>query len=297
MSLIIAKGEQITRSANNTSKSNQMFSFGVGKRFSQKITPQTQNFYDLPSSFHPTKEKGCSMGKGRRSSFIKDYTDKEKTAKTFYYKDTTFLGKSCTSFGKPPLKKSSSLVFNSNVNMNNTSSQNIPSTSGIHNPVEKNKYSKGTLGWEIKLKGKEKSYFDVKTNNVPGPGYYPVHNSNSSFLIKESGKISRTSNFSRCTSLRFKQIKSNGVPGPVYSLDYGNVSSNVMKYQKQAKSKVGSSKNSPNVSITNTGRLNFSKDQDQYPGPGQYQRPSDFGLYQSRYTKDRIIFGFKKVMN
>jgi hypothetical protein len=29
------------------------------------------------------------------------------------------------------------------------------------------------------------------------------------------------------------------------------------------------------------------------PGPGTYVAPSDFGLYQSKYAKEKIIYGYK----
>ena len=62
MSIIIAKGEQITKCANNTSTSNQMFTFGKGNRYSYHKKPISNNLYNHPSSFETSikNKKGFS---------------------------------------------------------------------------------------------------------------------------------------------------------------------------------------------------------------------------------------------
>lgn len=276
MSVIIAKGEQITKCSNNTSTSNQMFSFGVGNRFKKRNASLTQNYYDIPSSFKPNNNKGCAMGFGSRQ-FLNNYNKKDNNKQTYYYKESSLIKKqaSCSSFGKPPkqnlnesvlkLNSSNSLMrLEKNGNNNNSNEFN---TSNYNTNNKNNKTSRDWKTNTATIKGKLKTFLDVKYNDVPGPGQYPVHKSSSCFKIDNNNKISRTGYFSHTTEKRFQNLKYNGVPGPKYVLNYGNIGSNYEKYLKISKDKAlcsssstnfNNNSNSNNNSMYNTNRMNGS---------------------------------------
>jgi hypothetical protein len=263
MSVIVAKGEQITKCSKNTSTSNQMFTFGIGDRFKKQQKSLTQTFYDVPTAFNANHKKGFSMGYGVRKSFPKA-GKKENENKTYYYKESSLLNKSCSvaSFGQPPKKKAIDhikvdlkiLNFNGNVNNSYLGGEESKDFS-------KSKFST-SKDWNTQkiptLKGKQKSYFDVKSNNVPGPGQYPVHQTYSSFRIKNNGRISKTAYFAKTTEKRFKDKSNNGVPGPIYQPIYGNIDANYDKLKKS----YGYRSANPSPERSNSQRLNFAKESD-----------------------------------
>lgn len=261
MSVIVAKGEQITKCSKNTSTSNQMFTFGIGDRFKKQAKSITQNYYNLPTTFTTNHKKGFSMGYGNRQSFSKA-GKKETENKTYYYKESSLLNKSCsvTSFGQPPKKRAldhikvDSKMLNFNGNLNN-------SYVGAEDSKDLSKFST-SKDWNTQviptLKGKQKSYFDIKYNNVPGPGQYPIHQTYTSFKIKNSGRISKTAYFAKTTERRFKDKPNNGVPGPIYEPGYGNIDTNYYKLKKS----YGYRSANPSPERSNSQRLNFAKESD-----------------------------------
>ena len=283
MSLIIAKGEQITRSSNNTSTSNQMFSFGKGKRFDfyPKSYSQNVNFYNIPSCFNSIKKNGFSMGKGDRTSFA-NWNKKENEKKTYYYKENSFLGKPSANFGQPPLAKSSSVI---KINTNGNHSKDYSGVDhelyqrmniNIEGMRNKNEFYTSTkfedtissskrtnnTGRSATIKGKLKTFLDVKSNNVPGPGAYSIQNTSSFNPNRKS--ISGTAYFAKTTSKRFKYSKDSG-PGYAYMSEYGNIakkSEKIANTKKDFSNTFIRSNSSMNISRKASERLNFSKEQD-----------------------------------
>lgn len=230
MSVTIAKGAQITRCGNNTSKSNQMYSFGYGKKCNYYRKPQTQVYYDIQSCFSQNvkENKGVSMGRGDRECFR---STKEENAKTYYYKENAFVTKSgsCTTFGKAPI--SSYRKLNSTSSTLNTGLSN---SSYLISTIEATDFGKNSQ--KSTIKGKLKSIFDVKDNNVPGPGYYrPAQ--------WDIAHDKPASSFSKFTAPRFKNTAKQGTPGPSYLGDYHNISSRVEKVKSTIRSR--STCNSP----------------------------------------------------
>lgn len=78
MSVIIASGEQINRSPENTSTSKQMYSFPKEIRFKPVKINTSENFYSLPDV---KNTRATSLGYGSRS----DFTNKSKNMKAPYY--------------------------------------------------------------------------------------------------------------------------------------------------------------------------------------------------------------------
>ena len=257
MSVIVAKGSQITRCGNNTSTSNQMYSFGVGKRFN-KVKALSQSFYDLPSSININKVGNShNMGIGDRNSFCKNFNKKENLPKTYYYEESAFIKKagSVTSFGKPPttnsnkIRKDTSCISTFDTITHNANKNNPELT---NNNISNN--NKKSIINAPSLKGKQKTYFDIKPNNVPGPGQYSLQQQ--SF----SNKQTSSSNFSKTTHQRFKDNIKNDTPGPQYNPDNKNISGILNKTKKRQIHRNLSAKiiREPNKNE----RLNFKKDSD-----------------------------------
>lgn len=290
MSVIIAKGEQITQCAYNNSTAHQMFSFGIGKRFANpKIN--MDSYYIPPSSF--SVNKGFSMGSSNRN--LQHVTKKKDSLpKTYYYEES--------SFSKNLLKNNAPKMIVPNKSKTKLLKDN--STTSLYNPylglkqdslINKikgdsiNKSSDNiSSSWKTNvvpsLKGKPKSVLIKKDNGVPGPGQYKL---NSSFSFSNN-KISNTSFFSQTSSKRFKYSNGNQVPGPIYNSEYNNINYKIKKI----------SENRPNSSFNKRcikNRLNFNNPTKNYPGPGEYVKPSDFGIYQSKFAKEKQIYGFKII--
>lgn len=214
MSVVVAKGIQITQSATNTSSSNQMYSFGIGKRSNfLKSVVVTDAFYDIPNSFSISlkKKKGFSLGKAIR---LTSGTKKEDTVKSYYYKESSLLHPSQhTSFGRPQssirkINDISGYGSNTSINAGEIVREN-PKPAAV---------------------SKTKRIFDIKYNHVPGPGQY--NTINSSF----GSKANTTSIFSKFTTKRFEKKKDNKVPGPIYSQDYNSISCKLNKLTTQTSS-------------------------------------------------------------
>ena len=109
MSIIVAKGAQITQCANNNSTSNQMYSFGKGKRFVYYKKAICNSQYNLQTSFI-NSIKNCNhnaINYGKK--YYNNKLKKEDYPKTYFYQESSFGTKrkgSCITFGKPPIKSS-----------------------------------------------------------------------------------------------------------------------------------------------------------------------------------------------
>lgn len=241
MSIIIAKGAQITQCANNTSTSNQMYSFGKDAKATKQQKSITQNYYNLPSSFKTTTKvkSGITLGYGERSNFLK--IKKDLNPKTYFYKDTLFKVKSeqHATIG-PPVKN-----IRNTIDYNNASS--YYNDSGFDMNAKKHSI-------KITLKGRPKSVFEIKDNKIPGPGKYYNDQSMSMFNINK--KSLNTSAFSNFTDQRFKNNKGNNVPGPCYNPENNTIKSKISKIMCLSKSR--SAYFSPN----STERINLSTKND-----------------------------------
>lgn len=288
MSVIIAKGEQITQCAYNNSTSHQMYSFGIGKRFADpKIN--IDSYYIPPSSF--SSNKGFSMGSSNRNIRIFN-KKKENQPKTYYYEESSF-SKNLKKNNAPKMvvpnkSKTNILKDNSTTSLYDpyVSLKNASLIKNIKSNDTNKSFDNISSNWKTNLvpslKGKPKSVLIRKDNGVPGPGQYKL---NSSFSIYNN-KISNTSFFFQTSSKRFKYSNGNQVPGPIYDNEYKNISYNLKKIIE----------NRPKSSVNQRlikNRLDFYNPTKNYPGPGEYIKPSDFGIYQSKYAKEKIIYGYK----
>ena len=210
MSIIIAKGAQITQCANNTSTSNQMYSFGKDSKATKQQKSITQNYYNLPSSFKTTTKvkSGITLGYGERSNFLK--IKKDFNPKTYFYKDSLFKVKTeqHSTIG-PPVKNNRNTIDYNNA------------TSYYNNSGFDMNANKHTI--KISMKGRPKSVFDIKDNKIPGPGKYYNDQSMSMF----NKKTANTSTFSNFTDKRFKDSKGNIVPGPCYNPQNNTIKSKI----------------------------------------------------------------------
>ncbi len=200
MSVIVAKGAQITQCTINTSSSNQMYSFSKDKRFKVQHQAKTNNFYNIPSSIKTPKNssvkaKSTTFGYSERSFLIK----KSEEPKTYYYQESMcqVINKPTSTLGKAPnIKEKYKTISNDSHNL-------------IDSTLNSSKYLKNA---KITIKGRPKSVFDIKDNNIPGPGKYY----NNSAIFNLFKKEVNTSNFSHSTEKRFKETKDNEIPGPIY---------------------------------------------------------------------------------
>ena len=128
MSIIVAKGEQITRCANNTSTSNQMYTFGKGNRDSYHKKSVCNSLYNIPSSFSSSikENKGFSLGFGNKL-FTKKIK-KETEPKTYYYEECSLISKrkgNCSTFGKPTNRSNATSRLSTNVTLGGSNSKTI----------------------------------------------------------------------------------------------------------------------------------------------------------------------------
>ena len=309
MSVIVKSGSEICKANTNTSTAKYQYSFSKAERFpipnlAEKIrTKKLQdkldkgetlpvpireshyNFYDLPST---KSNRRTTFGKGNKYDFTKAFNN----CKEAYYNPRTDFDKAhphgpMYSFtkaersGKGKIKKKEEPEENKEenkkkelVDLDGPSPArynylkpfgfDAPKVSmkGRHNTPIKKKGEKE--GEEAEKKEEEKPYLTKVTIQIRNTGKYVVSQiPNVNSLKYDKDKSKRT------------QFDANKNPGPdkyiIPSLICNKVSeSQYRNYEK----------------IRISGRTNIKDSRSNYPGPGSYPLPSDFGIYESK-DKDK----------
>ena len=274
MSIIIAAGEQISRSPLNTSSAHQMYSFPKSERFKSYSKTYCDKFYDLPSV---KSTRTTSFGFGTKS----DFTKKDKQIKTdFNYLDSDFNQKHPHgpkySFPAAGREKYEKVYMENGKILDKT----VPGP-GKYNYLK----SFGSDALKFTMKGRIDPNRIVNPKVVkttmPGPWAYDI-----AIQINSKGKypISNIQNFNSIRynfdkEKRFK-YKYNNFPGP-QTYD-----------QKQLLGVINNSKYRSHGPITMYERFGGVNSRLNYPGPGSYITPSEFGVYQGKdadkYPKENV---------
>ena len=273
MSVIITTGEQISRSPLNNSSAHQRYSFPKSERFKPYNKTYCDKFYDLPSL---KSTRTTSFGFGTKS----DFTKKDKQIKTdFNYLDSDFDQKHPhgPKYSFPVGRDKYEKVYYENGKILD---KTVPGP-GKYNYLK----SFGSDALKFTMKGRIDPNRvvnpKVKKTTMPGPGAYDIV-----IKINTKGKypISNIPNYNSIgynydKEKRFN-YKYNNFPGPE-------------KYpQKQLLGVINNSKYRSHGPITMYGRFGGVNSRLNYPGPGSYITPSDFGIYQGKdadkYPKENV---------
>ena len=267
MSITIKSGKEICNAPTNTSKSKQQYSFSKAPRFplSKLNKGHTDQYYSLPN-IHSTRS--TNMGFGNRY----DFTASQKNINSKFYGNYSDFDpqhphgpKFSFANGRDKYEK---VYIGSTV----SNDKNVPGPGKYYilKPF-------GYDGVKFTIKGRN----DNKNNNnnknknkktgVPGPGQYPI-----TVKINNQGKYP-VSNISNISSLKFGLDKSkrfiykmNKFPGPgTYDV-------------KPLMGKIFDSKFRSYSGASILGKIKNIESRSNYPGPGSYVIPSDFGIYQSK---------------
>ena len=269
MSITIKSGKEICNAPTNTSKSKQQYSFSKAPRFplSKLNKGHTDQYYSLPN-IHSTRS--TNMGFGNRY----DFTASQKNINSKFYGNYSDFDpqhphgpKFSFANGRDKYEK---VYIGSTV----SNDKNVPGPGKYYilKPF-------GYDGVKFTIKGRNDNKNNNNNNNknknkktgVPGPGQYPI-----TVKINNQGKYP-VSNISNISSLKFGLDKSkrfiykmNKFPGPgTYDV-------------KPLMGKIFDSKFRSYSGASILGKIKNIESRSNYPGPGSYVIPSDFGIYQSK---------------
>lgn len=280
MSVILKAGMAISRAQTNCSTAKQMYSFPKAARFPTFKTFQSQNdFYDLPS----TKSKRfTTLGYGNKS----DFTLGDKTSKSELYNHGSDFDPAKPhgpkySFSNGRDKYAS--VYISTVKMVDKS---------VPGPA-KYSYLKpfGHEGPKYTIKGKNENPPTRKEKPKgppPGPNSY-----NNIIKMNTTGKyfLSRVPNVNSI-KMQFDKTKRSG-----FVLNKGPGPAEYKQKQLFGGKIIFDSTKESGQSRTILGRYRYKDEREDYPGPGSYVIPSEFGQYRSKdaekYPKENV-YVFKR---
>ena len=267
MSITIKSGKEICNAPTNTSKSKQQYSFSKAPRFplSKLNKGHTDQYYSLPN-IHSTRS--TNMGFGNRY----DFTASQKNINSKFYGNYSDFDpqhphgpKFSFANGRDKYEK---VYIGSTV----SNDKNVPGP-GKYYILKPFGYD--GVKFTIKGRNENKNNNNNKNKNkktgVPGPGQYPI-----TVKINNQGKYP-VSNISNISSLKFGLDKSkrfiykmNKFPGPgTYDM-------------KPLMGKIFDSKFRSYSGASILGKIKNIESRSNYPGPGSYVIPSDFGIYQSK---------------
>ena len=323
MSIIFKAGSEICKSITNTSTAKYQFSFPKAERFpkpreikpdpkyeelEKKINYKHQDYYLLPSTLN---NRYTRFGYGQRS----DFTGGAKVSKSVSQSENKIRTEPDKSFFTGPKysfangREKYEKVY---VESTKPLDRNIPGPAkydilkkvthdfGYDAP----KISFGGLDPETRLKALNKKkeeqkllMMEEKENEKKNPSYKPKV----TIQIRPSGKYA-VSHIPNVNSINYEKDKSkrtqfeaNKNPGPS-DYDKDNISLN-----KSLLGKIFPSKYRSHERITFTERHDVKDSRSNYPGPGSYIIPSDFGIYLSKdyndekkYPKDNVYVEPKK---
>ena len=276
MSVVIKYGEAISRSPLNNSKAHQMYSFPKAERFPKiKTFGHADTFYNLPPVLSKRK---TTFGFGNKS----DFTKKDKNISSRFYQTVrdfdqgSKLGK-YYSFGQPREKYGKVYIEghkNVDKDVPGPGKYFLPKPFGWDAPkftmkgknddnkTKNRNYQKN----EEERKKNDEKYMEIElSHGIPlemnNKGKYPVstiRNINSFYYGNDKSQRSG--------------YALNKFPGPG-------------KYDStQLLGRIFNSKYKTNDGFS-MGERHYVKDsRHNYPGPGSYALPSDFGIYQSKYA-------------
>ncbi|CAG9328293.1 unnamed protein product [Blepharisma stoltei] len=257
---------QINRHQLNSSKSKQQYSFGKSQRFAEPFKPPCkQSCYDLPLTL---KTRSTMFGFGDRSDFTKQ---KAESPPPWHYEAPSSLKKVSFSFGTAR-ELCNKQVFESHKRPD-------PSNPGPGSYSYRQK-SVGDDGPRWSLRSRTNSLGELKEQkNLPGPGNYaPKWNMNKTgqyFLSSWGSTKVRT--FGSSSSDRFANTNGiySNVPGPGTYKPIEGISKNgdyfFSRFHSSSTRTFGKSERSSQPSSPG-----------EVPGPGAYQLPSEFGIYDEK---------------
>jgi hypothetical protein len=297
MSIIIKYGESISRSPLNTSKAHQMYSFPKAERFPKiKTFGHADAFYDLPSV---SSKRKTTFGFGIKS----DFTKKDKNLTSKYYQTLRDFDKDCKlgkyyTFGQPREKYGKVYVEghkNVDKNVPGPGKYFLPKPFGWDAPKFsfKGKYDdaktkvKNFQKNEEERKKKDLEYKEKIERVKKGEDKLPIP-----LEMSDKGKypVSTIRNISSFNYGHDKSKRSgyvfNKYPGP------GKYDS------KQLLGKIFDSKYKTYEGFSMGSRHDVKDSRHNYPGPGSYILPSEFGIYKSKdadnYPQENVYPETKK---
>ena len=297
MSIIIKYGESISRSPLNTSKAHQMYSFPKAERFPKiKTFGHADAFYDLPSV---SSKRKTTFGFGIKS----DFTKKDKNLTSKYYQTLRDFDKDCKlgkyyTFGQPREKYGKVYVEghkNIDKNVPGPGKYFLPKPFGWDAPKFsfKGKYDdaktkvKNFQKNEEERKKKDLEYKEKIEKVKKGEDKLPIP-----LEMSDKGKypVSTIRNISSFNYGHDKSKRSgyvfNKYPGP------GKYDS------KQLLGKIFDSKYKTYEGFSMGSRHDVKDSRHNYPGPGSYILPSEFGIYKSKdadnYPQENVYPETKK---
>ena len=265
MSITIKSGKEICNAPTNTSRSKMQYSFPKAARFplSKLNNGRTDQYYSLPN-IHSTRT--TTMGYGKRSDFT--LSQKGNNSK-FYgnYSDFAPLHPHGPKFSFANGRKVYEKVY---IEGQIPNDKNVPGPGKYYilKPF-------GYDGVKFTIKGRTENNNNNNKSKYksqsPGPGEYPIV-----VKINNTGKYP-VSNINNVSSIKFGSnqrqrfiYKMSKFPGP------GNYDS------KPLMGKIFNSKFRSYSGASILGKIKDIDSRSNYPGPGSYQIPSDFGIYQSK---------------
>ena len=273
MSVIITTGEQISRSPLNNSSAHQRYSFPKSEPFKPYNKTYCDKFYDLPSL---KSTRTTSFGFGTKS----DFTKKDKQIKTdFNYLDSDFDQKHPhgPKYSFPVGRDKYEKVYYENGKILD---KTVPGP-GKYNYLK----SFGSDALKFTMKGRIDPNRvvnpKVKKTTMPGPGAYDI-------VIKTNTKGKYPiSNIPNYNSIGYNYDKEKR-----FNYKYNNFPGPETYPQKQLLGVINNSKYRSHGPITMYGRFGGVNSRLNYPGPGSYITPSDFGIYQGKdadkYPKENV---------
>ena len=274
MSIILKTGAEISRSPLNNSKAHQMYSFSKAERFPKiKKSGHADTFYNLPEV---RSKRMTSIGFGKKS----DFTLGDKNNKSFYHQtkrdfdEGNKQGKYYT-FGQPREKYNKVYVEghkNIDLQVPGPGKYFLPRPFGFDAPkfTMKGKYDDAKTKVKNYQKNvEEEKEKDNKYNQIKNTLKIPLEmNPKGKYPVSTLRNINFVQ-FEKDKSKRFNYTY-NQFPGPG-------------KYEsKQLLGKIYDSKYQTFDGFTMYGKYKVKDSRQNYPGPGSYKLPSDFGIYVSK---------------
>jgi len=278
MSIIIQSKGDVTKSATNNSMSKFMYSFSKAPRFpSFKISGHTDAYYDIPVT---RSTRATNFGFGKRSDFTmgksnnKKNDDKGKTQEIQSNEgEKSKPHGPVYSFPKyDPTKIQKRVQKDKN---GNVIQENLVGP-GYYNYLR----PFGSDALKFTMKGRnEKKQDDKKKEEEKKPKEqveesYSLKNKDGKYVLSTMVNLP-TFAFSHDKEKRFK-YKYNDSPGPVQKLKEGEEEKPFFGHPHF------NSKYRSNNGITISGRMKEIDSRSNYPGPGSYRLPSEWGQYQSK---------------
>ena len=236
----------------DNSPSKQKYSFSKAERFPKIGIYGAMSFYNLPSM---KNGRSTSFGYGSRYNFVPKNSETTPSCYNISYgvqSKQPYAPKYSFGLGRENIVK--------------TLDKSIPGPGKYYSPLK----SIGRDSPKYSMKGKYKNSF-YPISESPGPAAYdPQTKMNARGVFGIAGfKNVKSYDFSKGEANRFN-FKVENTPGPQYTINkslIGNI------YESRFKSTHG----------IHMGSRYETKDRDNYPGPGAYERYGDFYKYNDRY--------------